>query len=435
MWAPTPTRPLEVAPLFGLCDRRPACERRPVCDRRPLSPAANLPGTGAVMPKYSLSHLADTMLVNRLTRLVKRDCANTAVLLAHIAEVDERRLYRPAGHPSMFAYCVEELRFSEDAAYKRIRAARAGREFPQLLTAIANGHLHLTAVSLLAPHFTRENLDELIAAATHRGKSEIEELISVRFGVPGSPASFRPMIRAVAPALPTPVPATHADDGATFGNLLAPSSEAPTSPAQSAPHECGQLVPEPVEGTQVQSQSQNSAVFVLRVTISRSTLDKLRYAQALLSHSVPADDVAQIIDRALDVLIAKVERERFGVGARARRRSEERVRRHEDRERAQGAGAVGGAGAVSDGVSRYIPVSVREAVWKRDQGRCTFVSITGGRCRWRRDLEFDHVVPVARGGEATVENLRLRCSVHNQYEAERTFGEEFMKRKRQERSG
>ncbi|PYV07875.1 MAG: hypothetical protein DMG07_27350, partial [Acidobacteria bacterium] len=37
-------------------------------------------------------------------------------------------------------------------------------------------------------------------------------------------------------------------------------------------------------------------------------------------------------------------------------------------------------------------------------------------------LEFDHIVPFAAGGEATVENLRLLCRVHNRHEAERFFG-------------
>src|SRR6185436_11209599 len=39
--------------------------------------------------------------------------------------------------------------------------------------------------------------------------------------------------------------------------------------------------------------------------------------------------------------------------------------------------------------------------------------------------------PVARGGKATIGNLRLRCHAHNQYEAERTFGAGFMKQKRE----
>ncbi|MEO5988737.1 MAG: hypothetical protein ABIU54_01360, partial [Candidatus Eisenbacteria bacterium] len=46
--------------------------------------------------------------------------------------------------------------------------------------------------------------------------------------------------------------------------------------------------------------------------------------------------------------------------------------------------------------------------------------------------EFDHIEPVAREGETTVENLRLRCRAHNQYEAERVFGAGFMERKREE---
>ncbi|HWV88895.1 MAG TPA: HNH endonuclease signature motif containing protein, partial [Burkholderiales bacterium] len=59
----------------------------------------------------------------------------------------------------------------------------------------------------------------------------------------------------------------------------------------------------------------------------------------------------------------------------------------------------------------------------------------GHRCASRDYLEYDHVVPVARGGTATVENLRLRCRAHNQLEAERVYGREFMKHKRKGRTG
>ena len=47
-------------------------------------------------------------------------------------------------------------------------------------------------------------------------------------------------------------------------------------------------------------------------------------------------------------------------------------------------------------------------------------------------LEFDHIDPVARGGRATVEGVRLLCRVHNQYAAECTFGTGFMSQKRQQ---
>jgi 5-methylcytosine-specific restriction endonuclease McrA len=82
---------------------------------------------------------------------------------------------------------------------------------------------------------------------------------------------------------------------------------------------------------------------------------------------------------------------------------------------------------------RHIPASARRAVWERDRGQCTFVGANGTRCEERRFLEFDHIEPVARGGEATAHNIRLRCRTHNQYEAERAFGAGFMAHKRRER--
>src|SRR5258706_150440 len=123
------------------------------------------------MSRFSLSHLSDPILLRSLAALVAQDRSITAVLLAHIAEVDARKLYLPAAYPSMFSYCVGELRLSEDAAFKRIQAARAARQFPVIFDALADGRLHLSAVGLLAPHLTRETANELLAAAAHKTKA------------------------------------------------------------------------------------------------------------------------------------------------------------------------------------------------------------------------------------------------------------------------
>jgi hypothetical protein len=42
------------------------------------------------------------------------------------------------------------------------------------------------------------------------------------------------------------------------------------------------------------------------------------------------------------------------------------------------------------------------------------------------------VDPVARGGEASVDTIRLLCRAHNQYEAERVYGAGFMDQRRRE---
>jgi 5-methylcytosine-specific restriction endonuclease McrA len=82
------------------------------------------------------------------------------------------------------------------------------------------------------------------------------------------------------------------------------------------------------------------------------------------------------------------------------------------------------------GERQPIPADVRRAVFDRDGGRCTYLSPDGHRCGSRWQLELDHVRPAALGGPSTVENLRLRCRIHNAPHAEETFGRAFMARYR-----
>jgi len=129
----------------------------------------------------SLSQLGDGDLLRVLAALAAQERFAIAKLLALIGEVDRRRLYAAAGYSSMHGYCVGELHLSEDAAWRRIQAARIARRFPVLLHLLAAGKLHLTAVCMLAPHMTAENERELVESATHRRRSEIETMLALRF--------------------------------------------------------------------------------------------------------------------------------------------------------------------------------------------------------------------------------------------------------------
>jgi 5-methylcytosine-specific restriction endonuclease McrA len=331
---------------------------------------------------YCLSHLSDSVLLRDLAVLIAQDRATTAALLAHLAEVDARKLYLPAAHPSMFSYCIHELRLSEDAAYKRIQAARMARQFPAIFTALADGRLHLSGVVLLAPHLTAANAEELLAAATGTRKAEIEEWLAQRF--PRS--ELLPLVQALPAAAPPP------DD------QLAPGQVGSHGPGE------GQLAPGRVETSAPRPRVAPVAPerYALQLTIGKGTHDKLRYAQALLSHQIPAGEVAEVLDRALDALIRQLERRKFADTSRPR----PRPRR-------------------SSANPRHIPAEVKRAVWARDGGQCTFMSETGRRCPARSRLEFDHSEPVARGGQATVANVRLACRLcrarHNRHYAASGF--------------
>jgi hypothetical protein len=68
-------------------------------------------------------------------RLATDERQATAQLIAHLAEMDARRLYLGEGCSSLFTYCTQVLHLSEHAAYGRIEAARAARKFPAILEA------------------------------------------------------------------------------------------------------------------------------------------------------------------------------------------------------------------------------------------------------------------------------------------------------------
>ena len=151
------------------------------------------------MNRYSLGDLADRTLFTNLDALDARDRGTTAELLAHLAEIDERKLYVPAGYPCLQDYCIHGRGYSKDVAKKRIRAARAARRFPAIFEMLADGRLHLCGVSVLAPRLAPENADELLAAACHKTREEIERLLAERFPQPDLPEVLGPCSPACRP--------------------------------------------------------------------------------------------------------------------------------------------------------------------------------------------------------------------------------------------
>jgi hypothetical protein len=89
--------------------------------------------------------------------------------------------------------------------------------------------------------------------------------------------------------------------------------------------------------------------YKVQFTATRELRDKLRQAQDLLGHRIPDGDLACIVDKALDLLIAQVKKERFAVGRKPRQKS---------------------VAAVKETPSRHIPDPIRREVYERDGGRC-----------------------------------------------------------------
>jgi hypothetical protein len=332
---------------------------------------------------FVLAGLPNAQLLARVRELVRRGNAVEAELLVHLAEVDARQLYLEEGCSSMFTYCQRVLHFAEGVAYKRIHAARAARRHPQILEALRCGDLHLTAVGLLAAKLTPSNCVELIRAARHLGADEIRRMLADREPKPAAPTFVRPIAapsKAIAPTdLPAVGPAFSARPGA------APPIPSPPPPPRTEPL--------------------GAERYRVQFTADRETHQQLEELRAFMRHRVPDGDVGKIIAKAISVLLKQVRKQKFA------ETSEPRIQT-----------------SPSDRPSRHVPAAIRRAVWKRDRGRCTYVSESGRRCDTREFLEFDHADGWSNTRAHSIAAITLRCRAHNQLRARQDFGEKHMAR-------
>jgi hypothetical protein len=394
--------------------------------------------------RHALADLSDIELLAQLSSLVRQEQGLTVAILVHLAEVVRRGLHLAKGCPSLFAYCVQRLRLSEDVAYKRVGGARYGRRFPLALELLSQGALHLSTLMLVGPHLTEANHREWLSAVSGKSKRETELWVAMRCPKPDVPSS----VRRLPPRQALTQPVANADAAAPLAGQAANALDRPRV--------------QPLSGS----------TFRVVFTASEGLKQKLDRARELCSHSVAPGDLPALFERALDLLIEREEKRRCAVRSPRCEKStqnreirtarplvvgsnedpdpvgvaepEERLldpdasaelavrrqRGQEHLERASVSEFSRHVPASESEFSRHVPAMVRRVVWERDGGQCTFVDDEGRRCTARDFLEIDHVDPHARGGLTAIRNCRLLCRAHNQYHAIRTFGTDFIERAR-----
>ena len=340
------------------------------------------------------ARLSNRDLLARLKALAGRERYATVELIAHLAELDKRKLHREQGYGSLFSYCRDALRLSEHATFNRIAAARASRAFPVILDLLAEGAVNLSAVRLLAPHLTQENHKGLLQEARGRRKREVEVIVARVAPQPDVPGSVRKHPTTSPPAPAMGDPEHPASSAGAFGTepqpvpALTQVTEPPVAlVAPVAPPSARPVVAPPTPER-----------YRIQFTVGRETQEKLRHVQDLLRREIPDGDPGAIFDRALTLLLEDVARKKVAATLNPR------------------------PSRGTDPRSRHIPAEVKRKVWLRDHGQCAYVSPAGRRCRERAFLEFHHLEAYARGGEARVDNISLRCREHNAYEAGLVFG-------------
>jgi hypothetical protein len=309
----------------------------------------------------------------RLAELLRSEQARLGDFLIALAEFDRERLWVKLGHASLYAFLQRELGLSNASAFYRKVAAELIQRFPEVAEPLRDGRLCITSVAQLARVMTEENRATVLPKFFSLSKRAARELA----------VEIRPL-----DVVPRRDVVTEVPDAARSAGALRPGEVGNTHP---------------VLGVMLANASTDpltAELCRLHLTVSKKFIAKLDRARSGQGHAQPGASAGEVIEAALDLLLAQ----------QAARRGEVKKPLKSPRPTR----------------SDRVPATVKRAVWERDQGKCQWPVEGGGVCGSTVRLEIDHIEPLARGGLSTVENCRLACRFHNQYAARQAFGDEWM---------
>jgi len=326
-----------------------------------------------------LKNLDHQAVLAGLRSALGRERMSFADFLNYLGEVDCRRLYADEGQPSLFAFGINVLALTDAEILARITAARLIRRFPIIYQRLESGELNLTALRLISAHLTEENAERLLAQVVKRSTREIEKIVAILASKKRTELRTANEVREEKSASPM---------------QLLFCEEAATAAGQEPPVFCAKrdrtryVAPEHVE---------------IKFVASEKLLAKLERIKGLTITKNVGSRLEDVLDHVLESYLDRHD------PARRVAKAKSRVSRQ--------------ALPASQRQSRYIPQGIKDEVYKRDEGQCTFKGANGERCPARILLEYDHCCPVALGGNgASADNVRLLCRTHNRLAAERSFG-------------
>ena len=364
-------------------------------------------------------------------------------MLDHLREIDARRLHLRRGYSSLFDYAVRELGYTEASAWRRIKAMRLSADTRGVHGWLQDGSLNLSNAAQLQNAF--ERWDRSGAGRDATGAQGAGTNPAPRGG--SAPTEAATAAGAQLPVL----------DARARQQLVERAVGKSTRQVQQM---LAEVDPESAQPTE-RIRALGDGRWELKVVVDGECQQGLQQLRALLSHVDPHLTMGQLVGRLVCEGVKRYDpgrprqRQRNGHGSASERRvltapapddvggdatSAPKRRASEVDRNTSSESSRGMPGATPAkrhaaarpcaSALRFIPAAVKQEVWRRDQGCCSYVDPhSGRRCGSRFLLQIDHVVPVTHGGGAEPGNLRLLCAPHHRYRhAQGTAGREVATR-------
>ncbi len=356
------------------------------------------------LPKdEAVKSLGNTALIEEIRKAAKNEQDLTLQVIELIAEINRRKIFLKLSFSSLFDFVTKDLGYEPSSAMRRIQAARAISEIPELRKKIADRSLSLSVVS--------QGQNFLNKKASDSGKK-----ISI------------------------------AEKTELFKKLENKST-------REAEKELFKLAPELCLKSKEQEKILSENLTELRFVIDTETKEKMDELKLWMSHQNPNMTQAQFFKVMVEKLHGQLAKKKSAQDKPAQDKSvqskspqdksgqdnltQKKSKQNKSNqnkstdpsqieqdaiitcaeplsEDSEGKPNLVARNKPSQKRSRYISASVKKLVWQRDQGCCQFVDPgTQKKCQSRYQIQLDHVLPFRHLGESSVENLRLYCGRHN----------------------
>jgi 5-methylcytosine-specific restriction endonuclease McrA len=364
------------------------------------------------MLRAQLQTLSDSKLLSGIQALNDRERKIRLTVLFHLREIDKRRLYLPLGYNSLFEFCTRHLGYSRSSAYRRIEAARCIGRFPEAAVMLLTGELNLSVLTLISGIITKVNIKDILSLVG--GKSYRDAEVAVAMYKPIETKAWD-RVKPVCVFEKKTAPDFEADSGIqNFDNSLNVETDSVTQSSGNSLNVETNSVKDAGSGKKTADVTLKQK-FKLEFMVDPAFMKKLEKVKSRLSRKYPGGINFEMLFN----IIMEEYLERHSPDNKIERR-----KTHESNKQRLKTTSQGKQNRINN--TRNIPAAIRDKIYKRDGGRCTFVGENGKRCNSTWNLEIDHIVPFARGGNNSPGNLRLLCAKHNFMEAARTYGKDFM---------
>lgn len=200
----------------------------------------------------NLKYIKNSELDLRMKSLARQERELLSAVLETIREIDNRKLFAEFGYPNLFLYLTDGIGYSAASAQRRIDGARLLNELPEVGNKIESGEIKLTQVSVLQKAVREMKRSRGIKIASSE-KLELLETLSGK---------------------------TH----------------------QETEKQVARFFDLPVVTTPREKVQADESVR-LELTLTKEQAEKLKLAQALISHAIPTNDVATFIEYVCEKII------------------------------------------------------------------------------------------------------------------------------------